>query len=122
MPAQAAPPPPAECARLHQLRIYRVPAANREAFHARFRDHATRMMARHGFTIRGMWEAPGKSGPEFVYLLEWPDAAAQKAAWDAFMKDSEWTEIKRRTAARHGTFVESIEDRTMCLTDYSPRL
>jgi hypothetical protein len=118
-PASAA---PERCAKLHQLRIYRVPPRNREAFHARFRDHAARIMARHGFTIRAMWEARAKGRLEFVYLLEWPDEATLKARWAAFMADEEWAEIKRRTAARHGTFVESIEDRTMCLVGYSPGL
>ena len=117
-PAEAA--APQRCAKLHQLRIYRVPLANREPFHARFRDHAARIMARHGFTIRAMWEARGEDRLEFVYLLEWPDEATLKARWAAFMADAEWTEIKRRTAARHGTFVENIEDRTLCLTGYSP--
>ena len=32
----------------------------------------------------------------------WRDEAAKTAAWDAFMRDPEWAEIKRRTAAEHG--------------------
>lgn len=120
--ALAAPAPAADCATLHQLRIYRVPAGNREAFHARFRDHAARIMERHDFTIRAMWEARDGDRLEFVYLLEWPDAATLKARWDAFLNDPEWVRIKKETAALHGSYVEGIEDRTMCLVDYSPGL
>jgi hypothetical protein len=42
---------------IHQLRIYEIFEHNKAAFHARFRDHAARIMARHGFQIVAMWEA-----------------------------------------------------------------
>jgi hypothetical protein len=112
---------------IHQLRIYEIFETNKAAFHARFRDHAARIMKRYGFDIVAMWEArnEAKNGAsartEFVYLLAWPDEAAKKAAWDAFMRDEEWAGIKRRTAAEHGTLVGGIEDRTLHTTDYSPR-
>ncbi|HEY9553806.1 NIPSNAP family protein [Allosphingosinicella sp.] len=115
-------PAEAQCETVHQLRIYDVPIENGDAFHDRFRDHAVRIMARHGFNIRAMWESRSEGKLEFVYLLEWPDAETLKARWAAFMADEEWSEIKRQTAARHGTFVNDIEDRTLCLTDYSPKL
>ena len=78
-------------------------------------------MARHGFDIVAMWEARTEEGPEFVYLLRWPDEATMVAAWERFMADPEWAAIKRATAARHGRFVGDIEDRTLRLVDYSPR-
>ena len=106
---------------IHQLRIYEIFEHNKAAFHARFRDHAARIMRRHGFRILTMWEARGQR-TEFVYLLEWPDAATKSAAWAAFMADSEWAEIKRRTAAEHGSLVGAQEDRLLVPTDYSPRL
>jgi hypothetical protein len=107
---------------IHQLRIYEIFEANKVAFHARFRDHAARIMKRYDFRILAMWEAKGPRGPEFVYLLEWPDEAAKTAAWAAFMRDEEWAEIKRKTAAEHGGLVGAIEDRLMELTPYSPGL
>ncbi|MBV9138522.1 MAG: NIPSNAP family protein, partial [Hyphomicrobiales bacterium] len=91
------------------------------AFHARFRDHAARIMRKYGFQILGMWEAKGKERTEFIYLLEWSDEAAKNAAWDAFMRDAEWAEIKRLTAAEHGSLVGAIEDRVLYATDYSPK-
>lgn len=118
----AAAPAGTQCDKVHQLRIYEVPVENGGVFHARFRDHAARIMARHGFNIRAMWESRTADKLEFVYLLEWPDAETLKARWADFMADKEWSEIKRQTAARHGTFVENIEDRTLCLTDYSRKL
>ena len=61
---------------IHQLRIYEIFEANKAAFHARFRDHAARIMERHGFDIVAMWEARTEGRTEFVYLLAWPDEGA----------------------------------------------
>ncbi|MDQ8757132.1 NIPSNAP family protein [Sphingosinicella sp. LHD-64] len=105
---------------VQQLRIYRLYDASRIAFHERFRTHATRIMARYGFDIVAMWEARSDGRPEFVYVLRWPDEATMRRAWEGFMADAEWAEIKRQTAAEHGPMVESIQDRTLHLTDYSP--
>ena len=112
---------------IHQLRVYEIFESNKAAFHARFRDHAARIMKRYGFDIIAMWEAKreGKGDApartEFVYLLAWPDEAAKATAWDAFLRDPEWIEIKRITAAEHGTLVGGIEDRTLNVVPYSPR-
>ena len=110
---------PARAEPLHQLRIYEIFEGNKQAFHDRFRDHAQRIMARHGFDIVSMWESEGPDRTEFVYLLEWPDEAAMRSAWAAFMADPEWAEIKRVTGARHGRLVGDIQDRTLRLTPYS---
>lgn len=106
---------------LHQLRIYRVHAGNEAAFHARFRDHALRIMARHGFDVLATWESPKENATEFVYVLKWRSQDELKRAWTAFMADEEWAAIKRRTGAEHGTFVDGIEDRLLLPTPYSPR-
>jgi hypothetical protein len=103
-----------------QLRIYQLLDATREAFHARFRDHALRIMARHGFDVAATWETRTEEGPEFVYLLRWPDEARMRAAWQAFLGDEEWIRIKQETAAEHGQMVGDIEDRVLVPTDYSP--
>jgi hypothetical protein len=107
---------------VHQLRIYEIFEGNKQQFHERFRDHAMRIMARYDFEIVAMWEAKGEDGPEFVYLLEWPDEATMKDRWEKFMADEEWAEIKRMTGAKHGKFVGEIEDRTLRLTGYSPEI
>ena len=104
---------------IHQLRIYEIFEANKDAFHARFRDHAARIMKRHGFDIVAMWEANAEARTEFVYLLRWSDEEAKTAAWTAFMADQEWADIKTATRDR-GSLVGGIEDRTLAVTDYSP--
>jgi len=105
-----------------QLRIYEIFERNKPAFHARFRDHAARIMRRYGFDIVAMWEARTPRRTEFVYLLVWPDEDTKTAAWAKFMADEEWKEIKRVTSAEHGDLVGEIEDRVLMPVDYSPAL
>ncbi len=105
---------------IHQLRIYEIFEHNKSAFHARFRDHAARIMRRHGFDIVAMWEAKSEQRTEFVYLLVWPDEATKERAWHEFMADEEWKEIKRVTNRERGDLVGAIEDRVLELTSYSP--
>lgn len=105
---------------IHQLRIYEIFDDTKQAFHDRFRDHAMRIMARYDFKIVSMWESRNGDRTEFVYLLEWPDEATMKDRWTKFMADREWSDIKQRTRAQ-GRMVGEIQDRTLRLTDYSPR-
>lgn len=108
--------------RVQQLRIYTLYDNTKEAFHARFRDHAMRIMARHGFRIIALWEARKDDRPELVYLLDWSDEATMKKAWAAFMADEEWIAIKRQTPAEHSPMVAAIEEKVIRLTPYSPAI
>lgn len=108
---------------IHQLRIYEIFEDTRPAFHARFRDHAARLMRDHGFDIRAMWETATEARTEFVYLIAWPDEATMEAQWAAFMADDEWNRIKKETgAAAGGPLVGAIEDRVLRPVEYSPEL
>src|SRR3546814_9808659 len=73
--------PAATPAPLQQLRIYEIPLPNEGVFHDRFQAHALRIMARHGFAVRSIWRSEHQGQVEFVYLLDWPDAATMQAAW-----------------------------------------
>ena len=104
---------------INQLRIYEIPVENRGPFHDRFRDQATPIFERHGFRIQAMWESERDGKVYFIYLLAWRDEAEMKACWAAFMADEEWAEIKRVTAAKHGNFVNGIEEFVLNPTPYS---
>lgn len=98
---------------IQQMRVYEIYEASREAFLARFRDHAARIMRRYGFEIRRMWVARGAGRLEFVYLLDWPDEATMRAAWAGFMADAEWKAVKAATPPAHLPMVGEIEDRVL---------
>jgi NIPSNAP len=106
---------------IHQLRIYEIFDSNKKAFHDRFRDHAMRIMAKYNFKIIATWESKKDNRTEFVYLLEWPDKETMTDRWERFLRDQEWIKIKKETAAINGSLVGDIQDRTLYLTDYSPR-
>ena len=105
---------------IHQLRIYEIFDQNKQAFHARFRDHAMRIMAKYDFKILAIWETQHNGRTEFAYLLQWPDRATLTDRWAKFMADPEWAAIKKRTAAAHGRMVGEIQDRVLEVQDYSP--
>lgn len=105
---------------IHQLRIYEIFENNKEAFHDRFRDHAIRIMRSYGFRFLSVWESRTEDRTELVYLLEWPDEETLRSAWDGFMQDQEWKDIKREWAAEHGDAVGEIQDRVLVPTGYTP--
>src|SRR3546814_19311116 len=77
-------------------------------------------MARHGFAVRSIWRSEHEGKVEFVYLLDWPDAATMQAAWAAFMAHPEWAATKKETGARHRRFVDAISDRPPQPVPFSP--
>ena len=106
---------------IHQLRIYEIFDNNKKAFHDRFRDHAMRIMAKYDFKIVATWESKKDNRTEFVYLLEWPDTETMTDRWKKFLQDQEWIKIKKETGEINGPLVGGIQNRTLQLTDYSPR-
>jgi hypothetical protein len=106
---------------IHQLRIYEIFDSNKNAFHDRFRDHAMRIMAKYDFKIVATWESKKGNRTEFIYLLEWPDKETMTERWEKFLHDEEWIKIKKETGETYGPLVGEIQDRTLYLTDYSPR-
>ena len=106
---------------IHQLRIYEIFDGNKKAFHDRFRDHAMRIMAKYDFKIVATWESKKENRTEFVYLLEWPDKETMTDHCAKFLHDPEWIQIKKETGEMNGPLVGEIQDRTLYLTDYSPR-
>lgn len=99
---------------VRQMRIYELPPENEANFHMRFRNHTLRIMKRHGFAVGSIWRGRRDDGiVEFIYLLDWPDAATMQQSWAAFLADTEWQDIKRQSGARHGRFVNVISDRVL---------
>jgi hypothetical protein len=106
---------------IHQIRIYEIFDNNKKAFHDRFRDHAMRIMAKYDFKIVATWESKKDNRTEFVYLLEWPNRETMADRWEKLLRDQEWIKIKKETGEMYGPLVGEIQDRTLYLTEYSPR-
>ena len=80
-----------------------------------------RIMAKYDFKIVATWESKKDNRTEFVYLLEWPDRETMADRWEKFLRDQAWIKIKKETGEMYGPLVGEIQDRTLYLTDYSPR-
>ncbi len=111
---------PGEGKALRQLRIYELNRDNRDAFHARFQDHALRIMKKHQFEVMDMWESDSVETLQFIYVLAWPDEAKMESRWKAFLADREWIDIKKRSAAEHGELVRSTKGQILRRVSYSP--
>lgn len=105
---------------IQQLRVYGMVERNRAAFDARFRDHALRIMRRHGFDVVASWYTD--DGAEFAYLLQWPDRAAMQRGWGAFMADEEWKRIKRESVRDLDgpIMTEILQDKVLVPAGWSP--
>jgi len=111
-------------AQLFELRIYHAAEGRCEDMLARFRDHTVELFARHGMGNVGYWvpvEGAAGAGSTLYYVLSFPDREAREGAWEAFLADPEWLEVKAATEA-DGKIVDRIESFLMAPTDFSPDL
>ena len=112
----------AEDGRLYEMRVYFAPPGKLDALHARFRDHTTKLFAKHGMTNVGYF-VPVGDNPErkLVYFLSYPDRQARDASWGAFVNDPEW-KAAYSASEKDGKLVEKATETFMTTTDYSPAL
>jgi hypothetical protein len=57
---------------------------------------------------------------EFVCLLRRPNDEGPNKILEGVLSDPEWVAIKESTAAKYGDLVESVQDRQLELTLYTP--
>src|SRR5262249_55222408 len=108
-------------AKLYEMRIYYSPEGKLNDLHARFRDHTTKLFAKHGMTNVAYWVPVDNKDNKLVYVLSYPDKAAREMAWKKFLADPEWQKVYRESEA-NGKLVSKIEQYFMTATDYSPEI
>lgn len=111
--------------RLYEMRIYEARPGKLDALQARFREHTTKLFAKHGMTNVGYFVPAGDNpGRRLVYFLSYPDRAARDASWRAFLADPDW--LAARTASEEkagGSLTEKdggVVSEFLVPTDYSP--
>lgn len=122
--AALAVPAGAADSRLFEMRTYHAGPGKTEAMHARFRDHACRLFAKHGIEQIGYWvptEEKDGSGDTLVYVLAFPDRAVRDAKWKEFFADTEW-QAAFKESEKDGKLVAKFEQRFLTATDFSPVL
>ncbi|HEX8295409.1 MAG TPA: NIPSNAP family protein [Chthoniobacteraceae bacterium] len=107
--------------RLFEMRTYYAAEGKLENMHARFRDHTTKLFAKHGMTNIGYWVPIENPERQLIYVLAYPDRAARDASWKAFGADPDWK--KARTESElGGKIVAKSESRFFTATDFSPEV
>lgn len=105
--------------RLYEMRTYWPVAGKMDKLLARFRDHSTKLLAKHGMTNIGYWVSQRKPDSVLVYILAYPNREARDASWKAFRNDPEWIKVRDESEA-NGKIIEKVEEKFLTNTDFSP--
>jgi hypothetical protein len=110
----------ADSNRVFELRVYHAVPGKVPALESRFRDTASKLLAKHDMTAVGYWvpeDAPA-SVDTFIYILAHPSREEAKKNWDAMHADPAFLEMMKSEQAEK--LVEKVDSMYMRPTDFSP--
>jgi hypothetical protein len=107
--------------KLYELRTYHAAEGKLDALLSRFRDHTTKLFAKHGMTNVGYWVPSDNPERKLIYLLSYPNTEAKAKAWQGFLNDADWKAV-HAASEKDGKLVTKIESQLLQATDYSPAL
>lgn len=114
---------PGAPARLFELRTYTTLPGRLPALNARFRDHTTKLFAKHGMTnhLYGVPTAEGRKDDTLIYVVVHKDQAAADASWKAFQQDADWQKARAASEADGKILAPNgVQRQYLVPTDYSP--
>jgi hypothetical protein len=106
--------------RVFELRVYHAVPGKVPALASRFRDTASKLLAKHDLKAVGYWlpeDAPA-SDNTFIYILAHPSREEAKKNWDALRADPAFQEMAKSEQTEK--LVESVDSTYMQPTDFSP--
>jgi len=110
----------ADSNRVFELRVYHAVPGKVPALESRFRDTASKLLAKHDLKAVGYW-VPEDAPPldnTFVYILAHPSRDEAKKNWDAMHNDPEFQEMLKSEQTEK--LVEKVDSAYMHPTDFSP--
>jgi hypothetical protein len=110
----------ADSNRVFELRIYHAVPGKVPALTARFRDTASKLLAKHHLDAVGYWvpqDAPASENT-FVYILAHPSREEAKKNWAAMFADPAFQEMGKLEQTEK--LVEKVDSTYMSPTDFSP--
>jgi hypothetical protein len=107
--------------RCYELRTYYASEGKFDELHARFRDHAVRLLEKHGIINIGYWVPVENPDRKLRFLLAYPSREAREPLWQAFIADPEWQNAFR-TSEAGGRLVTKVENVFLQACDYSLRI
>jgi hypothetical protein len=110
----------ADANRVFELRVYHAVPGKLPALEARFRDTASKLLAKHDLKAVGYWVAldPPASDNTFIYLLVHPSRDQATKNWDAMRADPDFQAMGKSEQA--DKLVEKVESTYMRPADFSP--
>lgn len=112
--------------RVFEMRTYTTTPGNLPALHSRFRDHTTKLFAKHGMTNLWYWQLqPDQKDAEntLIYFLAHASVDAAKASFEAFRANPDWVAVKKASEEKAGgslTVEDGVKSDFLKPTDYSP--
>ena len=110
----------AESSRVFELRIYHAVPGKAPALESRFRDTASKLLARHQLNAVGYWLPEEAAGFEntFIYLVAHLSRDDAKKNWAAMAADPEFKEMMK--SEQREKLVEKVDSVYMRPSDFSP--
>jgi hypothetical protein len=105
--------------RLFEMRTYHAAPGKLDALHSRFRDHAVRLLEKHGITSIGYWVPVDNQDDRLIFILAFPDRDAREQLFKAFMADPDWRAAVQ-ASEKDGRLVARAESTFLIATDFSP--
>jgi hypothetical protein len=110
----------ADSNRVFELRVYHAVPGKVPALVSRFRDTASKLLAKHDLKAVGYWvpeDAPA-SDNTFIYILAHPSREEAKKNWDALRADPAFQEMAKSEQTEK--LLEKVDSTYMHPTDFSP--
>ncbi len=116
-------PEAAAAPRVFELRTYHAAPGKLDNLLTRFRDHTTKLFAKHGMEQCGYWlptEKKDGAGETLVYLLAHKSREAGEASFKAFRADPQWIQVKAESEQNGSLTVrDGVQSLLMAPTDFS---
>jgi hypothetical protein len=105
--------------RVFELRIYHAVPGKVPALEARFRDTASKLLAKHDLNVVGYWVPEGAPAFDntFIYIVAHPSREEAKKNWEAMRADPEFREMAK--SEQTDKLVEKVDLTYMHPTDFS---
>jgi len=110
----------ADSNRVFELRVYHTVPGKLPALESRFRDTASKLLAKHDLKAVGYWvpeDAPARDNT-FIYILAHPSREEAKKNWDAMFADPAFQEMMK--SEQTDKLVEKVDVTYMQPTNFSP--
>jgi hypothetical protein len=104
---------------IHELRVFHCIPGRLPALLKRFGNYTLRLFEKHGIKQLGLWTVGiGECNNDLYLMLQWESLAERELNFDAFLHDSEWLEVRRRSE-ENGALEASITNTILVPTTFS---